>query len=112
MSEFHDIIADVVSDRRSSTTTRVVNLRTGLEFRAEVEPVADMILNTELGRDARESVLLHVARDEAEQLAKKDDVEFVLFGQLERHRILRRSYNAANPLVEFGCMKIVVGKDT
>ena len=51
----------------------VKNLRTGLVFRAKIEPLADLELNTALGRDPRSSHYFHV-RDRAVDLVAGDEV--------------------------------------
>lgn len=79
------------------------NLRTGLSFRAKVQPIADMELNTELGRDAREAVTLHLRdRDAAAAQNMGDKIEAI--GQT--FQIVRRTDNPATVHVEFGCIEI------
>lgn len=107
MSEARDIISEVVSDRQKWSGDSVQNLTTGLFFTAEIEPVSDMELNTELGRDARESVLMHVVdREAAAELNLADEVEMTLLGIVTRFLVVRRSDNPADPQVEFGLMKL------
>ena len=51
----------------------VKNQRTGLVFRAKIEPLADLELNTALGRDPRSSHWFHV-RDRGVDLIAGDEV--------------------------------------
>jgi len=50
------------------------NLRTSLCFRAKIEPIEDIALNTELGRDARASDYFHV-RDATVEILAGDRIE-------------------------------------
>lgn len=113
MSESRDTLADVVSERQAFTGDRVTNLRTGKEFTAEIEPIEDIELNTELGRDAREVFLLHVSdREAADALPHKNRVSFSFRGQDFIGEVVRRKDNPANLQVEFGCAKVVPGVDS
>ncbi len=107
MSEFHDIIADVVDDRAQFSTDAVVNLRTNETFRAEIETDPDIALDTELGADNREAVVLHV-RDAvaAAAINPQDRIQFTLFGQEVTFRITRRTNNPASPFVSFTAVKV------
>jgi hypothetical protein len=49
------------------------NLRTGKTFRAKIEPLADLELNTELGRDPRASHWFHIL-DRTVDMAAGDEV--------------------------------------
>ena|ERR1035437_888257 len=49
------------------------NLRTGLPFRAKIEPIGDIELNTELGRDPRASDYFHV-RDRTVEINTLDEI--------------------------------------
>ncbi len=112
MSEFHDIIADVVDDRAQFSTDAVVNLRTEETFIAEVEANPEAVLDTELGEDLREVVVLHVRnRTSAANINQEDNVRLTLFGQEVTLRITRRMDNPANPFVEFKAVKIVSNLD-
>jgi hypothetical protein len=113
MSEAHDILFDVVLDRASFTTDPVKNLRTGLVFTAEIEPVDPLLAQTELGEDAREVVILHVTDDvEAGYIRSQDLVQFQLFGSMVKYKIVKRRNNAANVQTDFWAMQVVDGKDT
>lgn len=113
MSELRDILADVVADRQEFTADTVKNLTTGTAFAAEIEEIADIELNTELGRDARESILLHISdRSAAAALDLNTQVQFTIRGQLITCAITRRKDNPVSLQTEFGCRKIVPGKDT
>lgn len=81
----------------------VRNLRTGAVFKAKVQPIADIELNTELGRDPRESVLIHI-RDRAVAAAINMNDQLEAIG--EKFRAIRRTDNPASFHVEFGCMKV------
>ncbi len=114
MSESHDILSDIIADRAGSTTDPVRNLRDGSTFTAEIDGSPDAFtIQSELGEDIREAVLLHVADPaEAAAIRRGDVVQFTLFGQLTRHTIVKRRNNAANPQAEFWAAKIVEGIDT
>jgi hypothetical protein len=51
----------------------VKNLRTGQTFRAKIEPIADLELNTELGRDSRSSHWFHI-RDRTVDMGAGDEL--------------------------------------
>ena len=108
MSEFREAVAAIVADRQCGTAEGCVNLRSGLAFSAEIEPVADLELNTALGRDPRESVLFHVL-DRAAAAGINQNDRLKALGAV--FVVLRRQDNPASPLVEFGCMKLVEGRD-
>lgn len=113
MNELRELLRDTVTERMGFTADSVTNLRTGRAFDAEVEPVANMELNTELGRDPRESVILHVLdRAEAALIKVNDKLSLLLFGETVNLRVCRRDDNPANPQVDFGCSKIIPGIDT
>ena len=103
MSEARDILGHVVTERQSFTGDVVTNLRTGKQLTVEIEEIADIELNTEMGRDAREAVLIHVNR------ADVDDQSMKLNDRLKLGTVtfiaLRRKDNPMSPQVEFGCMK-------
>ena len=106
MSDSHDIIADVVADRAPGTSDTVTNLRSGLPFQAEVEEIQDIELNTELGRDPRESVTLHVQRPGDKCITAGDRLQVTILGRTVVLVALsgRRRDKPACPLVAFGCM--------
>ena len=113
MSEAHEIYADIVDDRESYTSDPVVNLRTGVVFRAEIEPVDSLLAQAELGEDAREVVCLHIRNDvSAEALRSQDRVQFTLFGETVIYKIVKRRNNAAGPLTDFWAIQIVGNKDS
>ena len=113
MSELHDIIGSTVDDRASVTTDPIVNLRTGATFFAEIESNPDVVLDPELGKDAREQVVLHVrSQSDADGISAQDKVTFTLFGQAVTFQIVDRTNNPANPFVEFRARKVVSEKDT
>lgn len=108
MSELRSILTETIAERETLFGDSVVNVRTNRAFTAEIQPIADMELNSALGRDPRESVTFHI-RDRASA------AEIVLGDFLtalgERFKVLRRSDNPVMAQVEFGCMKITA-KDT
>lgn len=114
MSEFSDIIGDVVDDRATGTTDPIVNLRTGATFVAEIEGNVDpAAIAYELGEDVREVVILHVRNAaDAAGINHGDRVQFALFGQTAIHRVVKRRQNPGNPFTEFWAKKIVPGKDS
>ena len=74
---------------------------------AEVQEITDIALNTELGRDPRESVLLHVPdRAAAAALNSNQTVTINLYGDGQRFLVVRRSDNPSSPTVEFGLAKL------
>lgn len=107
MSEARDLLQNIVTERQVWSADSVTNLTTGRPFDAEIEPVTSIELNTELGRDARESVLVHVLNQ-----ASADDIQLntllrvTLFGKAITLKVLRREQNPSNVQVEFGCMKV------
>lgn len=113
MSEFRDAIQDVVTDRQSATAENCRNLRTGALFLAEIEEIADTELNTELGRDAREQLLMHVLdKTQAACIRSQEKIAVQLYGVWTTFTVVRRKDNPADPQVEFGLVKIVHGIDT
>ncbi len=114
MSEMHAGLAEIVEDRASFTTDRVKNLRTGLQFTAEIEPVDPIIAQAELGEDVREVVVLHVTSDfEAAEILTQDRVTLSLFGKRpETYKIVKRRDNAANVQTDFWAVQVAAGKDS
>ena len=107
MSESLDTLRDIVDDRASATTDPVINLRTGVTFAAEIEPLSDLSLLTELGIDPRASHYFHV-RDNAVDLQAGDR----LTALNATFKILPgpAPENAANPMRKFLAMQLT-GKD-
>ena len=101
MSETLDIISSVVAEREPTFGDHVTNLTTGKRFIAEIEAVQDIESNMLLGRDARESVVFHVASRVAAQQVSQGDVLQALGN---RFSVLRRTDNPASPQVDFGAM--------
>jgi hypothetical protein len=87
----------------------VTNLRTGKTFAAKVQPFAEFELDTTQGRDARESITVHV-RDRAAAADIRPGDELATLGS--KFAVLRREDNPATLHVEFRCMKIVPEKDS
>lgn len=109
MSELRETLGHVVADRQTFSGDTATNQTNGREFTVEVEDVADIELNTALGRDARESVIIHTQdREAAEELVLGTRISVI--GSL--FKVLRREDNPAKLQVEFGLMKIVPGKDS
>ena len=103
MSETRDILTGVIAGRAGSFGDAVRDLRTGLWFTAEIEPVMDIEANVLLGRDARESCVFHVADRTAAAGIQMQDV----LGAIgEKFTVLRRSDNPGSPQVDFGVMKL------
>ena len=107
MSEALEILRDIVDDRAPGTTDPVINLRTGLTFRAEIEPLSDLDLVTELGRDSRASHYFHVG-DRAADIAAGDKV--TALNAMFQILVGPAPDNAANPLRRFLAMQLT-GKD-
>jgi hypothetical protein len=113
MSEITNILESVVAERQAWTSDPVQNLRTGAWFTAELEMVDPLIVQAELGEDAREVVCLHVYDDQqAAGIQSQDKVKFRLFGQSVTYRVVKRRDNAASVQTDFWAMQIVSGKDT
>lgn len=107
MSEFREAWAGIVEDRLVGTGEACVNLKTGDPFTAEIEEIEDTELNTELGRDPREAVLMHVSDSAvAAAIECQQQVLITLYGQLAKFKVLRRKENPASPQVEFGLMRL------
>jgi hypothetical protein len=87
----------------------VTNLRSGKSFTAKVQPFAELELDSQQGRDARESDTVHVADRAAAADIRKGDQLATLGSKFE---VLRREDNPGSLHVEFRCMKIVPGKDS
>jgi hypothetical protein len=113
MSLIYNVIADIVAERQPVFGDSITNLDTGRTFVAEIEAVQDIELNEGLGRDPRESIILHVADREAaaECIAQKTLVRFSMYGVTATFKMVRRQDNPASSQVEFGCVKVVEGKD-
>ena len=71
---------------------------------AEAEPVQDIELAAELGRDPRESITLHIANRVEASLIKMHDQIQTPYGVFQ---IIRRSDNPKTSQADFGCMKVV-----
>jgi hypothetical protein len=113
MSESRDILAQVIDDRQVFTGDSVLNLNTGRRFVAELEEIADRELNTELGRDAREEVFVRV--EDRTAMAEIDITTRLLVtlnGVDVALMVLRRSDNPVSLQTEFGCTKLIPGKDS
>lgn len=103
MSAVRDIISDSIADRETVFGDAATNARTGRNFVAEIQPVADMEMNAAIGRDPRESVTFHVRdRVAAAEIVLNDRINTII-GQFQ---ILRRSDNPISAQVEFGAMKV------
>lgn len=112
MSELHESMQELASDRASYSADPVRNLRTGANILAEIEPVDPILAQAELGEDAREVVCLHVDDDtQADGLRVNDQVQFRLFGRTVKYRIVKRRNNAANVFTDFWATQITT-KDT
>lgn len=107
MSESRDILAAVVTERQSWSGDVVRNLRSGERFLAEIQEVPEIELQTDLGRDPRESVLVHVSnRQHASGCRISDMLDTSLHGQTVRLKILSRTNNPTNSQVTFGCQHL------
>ncbi len=107
MSELRDILAGVIGERLTFTGDTVTNLRNGKTFTAELEEVPDIELTTELGRDPREQVILHVADRAAVALQVVNDrCQVLINGQTVVLQLIRRSDNAVSLQTDFYCQKV------
>jgi hypothetical protein len=109
MSELRDAVFDIVDDRLAATSDPVVNSRTGATFTAEIEPIEDMALNTELGIDPRASTIFHI-RDKTVDIAASD----ILQALGKQFRVLPRVApdNPLAPQLKIYAQVIVSGKDS
>lgn len=107
MSEFTDILNDVVTDRAAGTTTKVLNTRNGLTFLAEIEgPLDPLIIQTELGQDLREVCKLHIQGNINEsQINIADRIQFVLYGLKTTHTVVKRTKDSGDPFTDFWVQK-------
>lgn len=113
MSELRDIILSAVNDRYAFTAETCKNLNNGGTFQAEFQEIADIELNTELGRDPREAVLMNVVSDaDAAKINIGTIIQVSMFGTTTKLQVLRRSNNPASPHTEFGLMQLIPGKDS
>lgn len=87
----------------------VTNLRSGKIFNAKIEPVVELELDTDLGRDARESDNFHVRDRAAAADIRKGDQLLALGSKFE---VLRRKDDPATLHIEFRAMRLVPGKDS
>ena len=112
MAELHDILEDIAEDRASSTSVPVLNGRDGSTFLAEIEEAEAFLAISELGEDARESVIFHVLDNNAAASIKaQDHVSFMLFGQKVRYQIIKRRYKDSSPFTDFWGRR-VTARDT
>ena len=81
----------------------VKNLRTGIMWKAKIQPVADMVLNEAMGRDARESCTFHF-RDK--KVVADINMTDRLLANGETYVVLRRTNNPISIHTEYGCMKL------
>lgn len=112
MSAFRDVLSSSVRERVGlGSGDTVTNLRTGATFVAELEAIDDAVLNTELGRDPREQMLMHVFERNLD-LRINDRVSFVLDGVSKTFLVYRRSNNPQRIQVEYGIGQFVAQVDT
>ena len=107
MSEWSNIIADVIDDRASFTTDPVVNLTRGGEFTAEIEGNLDpLTLSERWLSDDRAKVRLHVTDDsEAANIGLTDLIQFTLYGRTAKFEIVERTKDPASPQTSFLCVE-------
>jgi hypothetical protein len=74
MSEFRELMADVVDDRAPGTTDVIIRLKNGAKFRGEIEPIQDIELITELGSDPRASHWLHISQRVPQNLCAGEEL--------------------------------------
>jgi hypothetical protein len=104
VSEAREIMADVVDDRAPFTTDSIINLKTGQAFQAEIEPIEDLVLATELGLDPRASHWLHVARRQGVRLNAGDELKAIG----SKFQVLQKSAprNSANVMDKYLLMEL------
>ncbi len=107
MNELRAALADVVAERIAFTSDPCVNLRTGLTFLAEIEPVDPLIVATELGEDPREVVIVHVTdTQDAAGINDQDQIQMNLGQGNVVYQVVKRRNNAANLQVDFWCRQV------
>ncbi len=113
MSEAHQTLANVVADRANYTTDPVRNLRTGVVFYAEIEPVSPIDLEMVFGsKDGRQMVVFHVSSDvQAAGIKETDQCQFTQYGKTVIYKIVDRQNNDANPMTDFPAVQVVTEKD-
>lgn len=110
MSETRNVVRDTVTDRLYATADQIVNLSSGRTFSAEIEEVQDIELITELGRDAREKIILHVLdRAAASDLKLGMKVGFAMDGVNCVFQILSSKDNPGGVMTDFECARIADG---
>ena len=103
MSEARDMMADVVADRASAITDSCKNLRTGATFQAEIEPIQDISLNTELGMDPRASTWFYLS-DETVDIAAGDKIQAL--GVIFKILPSAAPVNSANVMAKYLAMQL------
>lgn len=96
-------MADVVADRASAITDSCNNLRTGLTFQAEIEPIQDISLNTELGMDPRASTWFYLS-DETVDIAAGDQIQAL--GVIFKILPSAAPVNSANVMAKYLAMQL------
>lgn len=102
MSLTRDIIAATIA-ARAPIFSDDVTLADGSVVSAELEPIADMELNSAMGRDPRESDTMHVSD---RTVAARIVMGAIVTALGNRFKVLRRSDNPTSPQVDFGLMKL------
>ena len=113
MSEIHDVLSDVVSERASTFGDTIKNLTSGATFAAEIETNLDpFTLTSELANDPREKVRLHVFDDSAAaKLNVNDLIEFFSAGVKCRFKLVSGHVSQASIMNQFLAIQVVDGKD-
>lgn len=111
MSETRDTLAGIVSERETWTAENCKNLRTGGVFAAEYEDGQPIELRDALGRDPRESGIIHVTSDAAAaDILDQQLVAVLLFGVWQKFRVLGRVNNPGSVQTDFS-LAVVTNKD-
>ena len=113
MSEIHDILADVISERAPTFANQIVNLTSGVPFTAEIETNLDpFTLPESLANDPREKVRLHVTSlAEAQAQNETDIVSFVFNGRTVKAKLVSGAPELGNLQSRFYAKIGVPGKD-
>lgn len=111
MSDLRDTLADIVNERETFTGEFCKNLVDGSRFTGEFEDGQPIELREAMGRDKRESAILHVTDDAAaEKLIDQQKIQVLLYGAWNNFKIIGRTRNGGSPQVDFSLM-ILTEKD-
>ena len=73
---------------------------------AEVLEIEQIELNTELGRDKHESVLLYINNSDRVSIVWGDQIQISIYGVDAKFKVLREKNNPASSQTEYGLMQL------